>query len=318
MVNVQSTINTSTNERKLKPKLSSLVINYSNDQIIPSSRTSFEERLSSNLNNLNIEYNYTPPASPQASPPTSPSANSTDILEKQQKDLQRRLEYISHMTTLSPLNQPILTSKSSIKRSSSKKGKNKNLDPAISRWKSILGPVNWDGILKTLHSTSRTHLESEFYSKILYRKLPVNHYIRVTSPDHEITHNCQRCLEEQDETIEHFLCLCGNAQKFWTIIGNFISKILDIKVDEIFEDETKLRDVVYFFPKLRENFDFDEDQLTVLTVVHSTALWGLWGARSHKDPVKVSNVNIAWNYFESRLQARLSLFPSEFLNKFQF
>ncbi|KAJ3080538.1 hypothetical protein HK102_002982 [Quaeritorhiza haematococci] len=237
-------------------------------------------------------------------------------------------------------------------------------DCAITRWNSILGPVDWGQLWTYVESPSRTPFEIQLYKKILQRRLPVNHYRKHRA---SADHGCMRC-NASSETIQHLLFDCPSSISFWKEFLVLLKSALrrpDLCVDESsipapgnnsnsrntpsplppsptttpLSPESissshgvpspspneltpanleipvphspssptspwskfTLRDVVFFFPELRPSLKPDE--LHVLTVMHSAALWALWGARAYPQQSDLLIVNI----FRSRLQARIFL-----------
>jgi hypothetical protein len=139
---------------------------------------------------------------------------------------------------------------------------------ALKRWNLLLGGIDIELLLKHATSISRTPLESQTFVKLLYRRLPVSHYTKSKAVDAK---TCRRC-GFVDETISHAIFECPQSSVFWTQIRVCLQQLLQINIDEI-----SLRDVVYFFPNLRMRLG--RDQLHVLNVVHSVALYVLWSSR---------------------------------------
>lgn len=139
---------------------------------------------------------------------------------------------------------------------------------ALKRWTLLLGGIDIELLLKHATSISRTPLESQTFVKLLYRRLPVSHYTKSKAIDAK---KCRRCGFE-DETISHAIYECQQSALFWTQIHACLKQLLSQEIDEI-----TLRDVVYFFPNLRKRLG--RDQLHVLNVVHSVALFVLWSSR---------------------------------------
>ena len=138
---------------------------------------------------------------------------------------------------------------------------------AIKRWRLIIGDVNFDAVYSNASKIkARTPLESELYYAILERKIPVNHYIQNQS-------GCWRC-GEKDETIEHFLVDCEFSKEFWDKVYSLVHSLIGRKLHG---GKNRMRDLVYFFPEYRPILS--ENQLHVLNVVHSVALWSLWSSR---------------------------------------
>jgi hypothetical protein len=139
---------------------------------------------------------------------------------------------------------------------------------ALKRWTLLLGGIDIELLLKHATSISRTPLESQTFVKLLYRRLPVSHYTKSRAVDAKA---CRRC-GFGDETISHAIYECHQSSIFWTQIRGCLTQLLNQQVEEI-----TLRDVVYFFPNLRRRLA--RDQLHVLNVVHSVALYILWSSR---------------------------------------
>lgn len=139
---------------------------------------------------------------------------------------------------------------------------------ALKRWVTLLGPIDFDNLLQHATSISRTPLESQTFVKLLYRRLPVNHYTKSQLSDAKA---CKRCGFE-DETISHAVFECRQSFVFWTQVHKCLQRLLAIEIDEI-----SLKDVIYFFPALRKALS--REQLHVLNVVHSVALYNLWSSR---------------------------------------
>ncbi|KAJ3121005.1 hypothetical protein HK098_004068 [Nowakowskiella sp. JEL0407] len=165
--------------------------------------------------------------------------------------------------------------------------KNVYIISAMKRWKSIFSSTNsfsieeqdieeWDSVWCSL-KYPRSPLESRLYQNILVRRLPVNHYVPKNIVNADVSRRCAfSSCSHSDETIEHHLCECVVAKIFWRNIAEMIPVVLGLPAT--FELDIGLRDIVLFFPDLTVNLD--DDQIHALTVIHSVALWVLWGARS--------------------------------------
>ncbi|KAJ3078262.1 hypothetical protein HK102_004614 [Quaeritorhiza haematococci] len=165
---------------------------------------------------------------------------------------------------------------------------------ATNRWAALCGPVSWPDLWEHVASSSRTPFEQQLFWKILHRRLPVNHYLKDKAG---VDRSCPRCSPKDSETIEHVLFQCRLAKAFWNRFHELLQSLLEHhNVPTI-----TLRDVVYFFPDLRPSMN--EDELHVMNVLHSVALWSLWGARSCSS----DSDQLVWTFFRSRLQARVFL-----------
>lgn len=142
---------------------------------------------------------------------------------------------------------------------------------ALKRWVALLGHIDFELLLKHATSISRTPLESQTFVKLLLRRLPVNHYTKNKEPRAK---ECKRC-GFQDETISHAIYECRQSSIFWSQVHKVLQELLKQEIGEI-----SLKDVVYFFPSLRRKLT--RDQLHVLNVVHSVALYVLWSSRYAK------------------------------------
>ncbi|KAL3901794.1 MAG: hypothetical protein SGCHY_000323 [Lobulomycetales sp.] len=193
--------------------------------------------------------------------------------------------------------------------------------PAVNRWNSLIGPVDWSGIVQALKSPARTHFEAELYSRLLSRKLPVNQYLPPVSPassyivSKDAVRSCSAC-ECTDETIEHAFANCPVARKFWILVWEKILSRLYVCVDgngndtpgriqaqELLTPEKILGQIVYFFPDVRRQGLVAPEHLHILNVVHSVGLWGVWGSRQ----MSRRSAETVYSYFEARLLARLTI-----------
>ncbi|EGF80401.1 hypothetical protein BATDEDRAFT_24946 [Batrachochytrium dendrobatidis JAM81] len=180
---------------------------------------------------------------------------------------------------------------------------------AKTRWTNTLGtPISWSALFSFVDHASRTPFESQLYWKLLARRLPVNQYLRTikqpaASPELEkseqsvIFRGCSRCDSEL-ESIEHVFFECPPVRAFWSRFRILFGAIVSMSGLEL--PEITLCDVVLFFPDLRSALCAEE--LHVLQVMHSVALWSLWGART----MPAGN-HMLWQSFTNRLQARISV-----------
>ena len=181
-----------------------------------------------------------------------------------------------------------------------------SVNPAINRWNNIIGSTtDWPRILSSLDSTSRTRMDSDFYSKILDRKLPgidffmlVNHYLKKDASGKDVSGKddraCNRCGLE--ETIEHFLFECKLAQDFWIKIATILYRLF--KQSYV---QPTLADIVYLFPNMKLEGSHDLHKLGVL---HAAALNALWSCRNS---VHIDEGLLVMRFFEARVSACLEL-----------
>ncbi|KAJ3123924.1 hypothetical protein HK098_001569 [Nowakowskiella sp. JEL0407] len=179
---------------------------------------------------------------------------------------------------------------------------------ALKRWSNSIGPINAVDLSPYVCNRIRTLSESKLYLNVLHRRLEVNYYLK----DKTLTSKkrfCDRCVNEL-ETIEHALYECVYARKFWAnfgrLMGNIIQSLDPSDYKPTFSSITNertdfvtLRDVVFFFPEIRKKLT--ENEIHILLVMHSVALWAIWGARGN------TGNGTAWGYFTSRLKARITL-----------
>ncbi|KAJ3314150.1 hypothetical protein HDV04_000922 [Boothiomyces sp. JEL0838] len=167
---------------------------------------------------------------------------------------------------------------------------------AKNRWMQKLGELDWQSFFPHVASPSRTPIEQQLYWKLLHRRLPVNAYLK-TKGNFVPNRGCVVC-GEQVETIEHVFFECPNVQTFWKTFRLYMMKFLQMTEAEL--PEFTLRDTIFFFPELCKTLVPEE--LHVLTVCHSVALWAIWSMRSS------ANADVLlWPCFLSRLEARVFL-----------
>ncbi|KAL3897807.1 MAG: hypothetical protein SGCHY_003170, partial [Lobulomycetales sp.] len=171
---------------------------------------------------------------------------------------------------------------------------------ALKRWVALLGHIDFELLLKHATSISRTPLESQTFVKLLLRRLPVNHYTKNKEPRAK---ECKRC-GFQDETISHAIYECRQSSIFWSQVHKVLQELLKQEIGEI-----SLKDVVYFFPSLRRKLT--RDQLHVLNVVHSVALYVLWSSRTIRYEYEKHGIDLNWETFTMRLRARIEIEHSE-------
>ncbi|KAJ1557909.1 hypothetical protein HK096_004640, partial [Nowakowskiella sp. JEL0078] len=208
---------------------------------------------------------------------------------------------------------------STISRSNSRPAVNRSNSKAhseksIKRWTSIIGHVLDQELLQHIApSSARTPAEANLYCDIVHRRLEVNHYLK-NQPGEFVDRSCLLC-GNIDETIEHALFYCQAIRNFWTLFGKLSSQIipslntlgLKATLSSKSGDNTdfiSLRDVIFFFPEIRPRISFDD--IHTLSVMHSVALWSIWGARQY-----ANDHTMAWKIFCSRLQSRICLEFSE-------
>ncbi|KAI8899409.1 hypothetical protein BC833DRAFT_619441 [Globomyces pollinis-pini] len=163
------------------------------------------------------------------------------------------------------------------------------------RWTQRLGDLEWQLLFPNVSNTARTPIEQQLYWKLLHRRLPVNAYLKAKNgviPNK----SCTSCSEL--ETIEHAFYECPDAQSFWRQFREFISIFINMSLNEF--PPISIRDVIFFFPELRQLLVAEE--LHVLRVCHSVALWALWSMRSFP-----SSSPLLWACFQSRLESRIYL-----------
>ncbi|KAJ3224678.1 hypothetical protein HK099_008063 [Clydaea vesicula] len=166
---------------------------------------------------------------------------------------------------------------------------------ATKKWSDILGPADFNTLISHAFSKPRTPMETQIYIKLLYRRLPVNHYSKGIK-------KCLRC-GYNDETIEHAIFECKESFEYWNNVNNLIYSILSPNV--LTAKPVKLMDVIYFFPEIRKILNIR--QLHVLSVIHSNALFALWSSRSNTFQSDVLGINLYWKTFCMRLKANLEV-----------
>lgn len=149
-------------------------------------------------------------------------------------------------------------------------------------------------LLSTIHHRSLN--EYEIYSKLLSRRLPVNHY---SLNDATQCHKCGNA----DETIAHAMYDCNSSKQVWVSIRYLIQNLLKVNIPKI-----TLQDIIFFFPDLA--ITLDVDQLRVLTLIHSVALYTIWNSReitacSFFTPTPEIRSKLALESFKMRLAARV-------------
>ncbi|KAJ3228374.1 hypothetical protein HK099_002879 [Clydaea vesicula] len=172
------------------------------------------------------------------------------------------------------------------------------INNAKKKWFTLLGETDFDILSLYAVSKARTTMESQIYLKLLHRRLPVNHY-------HKETKVCGTC-KVSDETIRHAIFECKSSLEFWNKISQIIPTILNLnKEQKSFFQEVSLADVVYLFPKLRPLLN--KDQLHVLNVIHSVALWTIWRSRTNNYYCNKMGIDLNWESFTMRLKVRVEL-----------
>ncbi|KAI8800326.1 hypothetical protein BJ742DRAFT_85386 [Cladochytrium replicatum] len=180
---------------------------------------------------------------------------------------------------------------------------------SLRRWSSALNApkVTWNELYPHYASPARTPNEAKLYWKVIHRRLQVNHYLKpksetATAQEAAAERACKRCRLKQEETIEHALFDCPSSRHFWANLSAFLPIMFPGFGGEGYR--ITLADAVFFFPNLRTRMN--RNDLHALTVIHSVALWALWGSRG-AGTGGASPVNMAWTFFLSRIQARISL-----------
>ncbi|KAH9272556.1 hypothetical protein BASA83_005056 [Batrachochytrium salamandrivorans] len=206
---------------------------------------------------------------------------------------------------------------------------------AKSRWMTSLNTtVVWPTLFALVDHPARTPFESQLYWKLLARRLPVNQYLRSHKPSPPppytalpctppplsvnssldststasarihpplpplpVFRGCSRCTADL-ESIEHVFFDCPPAQAFWAAFRLHFGAIVGMSTAEL--PPITLCDVILFFPDMRPVLCAEE--LHVLQVMHSVALWSLWGARTLPP-----SETLLWQSFTNRLQARISI-----------
>ncbi|KAI9209004.1 uncharacterized protein BJ171DRAFT_173075 [Polychytrium aggregatum] len=167
---------------------------------------------------------------------------------------------------------------------------------ALAKWASVCGAFSVSDINAVLSHKSRTPNENDLYIKLLNRRLPVNQYRKFSHDaaiqDNVNSHTCPRCKTEV-ESLVHFLFECKVASAFWKRFNRALSLALNVELPSM-----RLRDIVFMFPEL--SMIVTDAQLHVLVVMHSVAVWTLWGSRSYP-------VGSEWRFFLHRLQARIDV-----------
>eukprot|EP00842_Homolaphlyctis_polyrhiza_P005656 jgi/Hompol1/6091/HPOL_000351-RA len=165
---------------------------------------------------------------------------------------------------------------------------------AKSRWTKALGPLAWPQFFALLELPARTTLEVQLYWKLLARRLPVNQYYKQETGQFR---GCTRCNAPL-ESIEHVFFECPAVPDFWVAFRALFGAIVGMSAMEL--PLVSLRDVIFFFPELRASLCPEE--VHALQVMHSVAIWVLWGARSLQP-----SASLIWSSFVNRLQARLAI-----------
>ncbi|KAJ1555135.1 hypothetical protein HK096_008498 [Nowakowskiella sp. JEL0078] len=263
--------------------------------------------------------------------PLLPQEERKSTLDSEVAELTKEVDNIKH---ISPINfnssptslfsitptTPIMTrsksSTSTSSRSSSKFTPNSKIsfEKSIKRWSNVIGPISDQELLQHISpSQARTPAEANLYCDIIHRRLEINHYLKC-KPGEFVDRSCSLC-GNSDETIEHALFDCRVIRNFWSLFGKLSSQIigslnslgLKAAVSSKSGESTDfitLRDVIFFFPEIRPKISYDD--IHTLSVLHSVALWSIWGARQC-----TYDYSMAWKIFCSRLQSRICLEYSE-------
>ncbi|KAJ1342660.1 hypothetical protein BSLG_002758 [Batrachochytrium salamandrivorans] len=150
---------------------------------------------------------------------------------------------------------------------------------AKSRWMTSLNTtVVWPTLFALVDHPARTPFESQLYWKLLARRLPVNQYLRSHKPSPPPPYTA--------------------LPSFWAAFRLHFGAIVGMSTAEL--PPITLCDVILFFPDMRPVLCAEE--LHVLQVMHSVALWSLWGARTLPP-----SETLLWQSFTNRLQARISI-----------
>ncbi|KAL3896084.1 MAG: hypothetical protein SGCHY_004300 [Lobulomycetales sp.] len=159
-----------------------------------------------------------------------------------------------------------------------------------STWEEVLAgaprPSDRD-IIPVIENPGRSKIDQVLYLKVLsYNKLQI-----------DATRKCLACGTR--ETVKHVFFDCMSTRMVLLRMQTAIAGALNLKK----RPSIQFKDLIYFFPALRESIRMTEHQLYKLSVIHSSALNAIWSSRN----MKHYPVSFASHAFNLRLQARITI-----------